>query len=150
MIPILPELGILSDVLFLALLGWCSATDLRKRKIPNQAILPLLALGVMHAVIAACLGSPWYEYPLGTLFGVPFFVAWTRGLIGGGDVKLLFVMGLYLGVARMLVALIVMLAVCAGLLLERIFRRRSIHIRLPLAPVLSLGALAAVLLNYLL
>lgn len=149
MILTIPVLSVLSDAIFLALLGWCCATDLQKRQIPNATIFLMLGLATAHMVGSIYLGSPWYGYPLGMLFGVPFFFAWTRGQIGGGDVKLLFVMGLYLGVAPMLIALMTPLVFGAGLLLWRALRRRPARVRLPLAPALLLGALTAVVLSYL-
>jgi len=139
----------LPDVLFVSMLAWCSVADLKKREIPNTAILLMLGLDVAHLVASICLGSPWYEYPLGMLLAVPFFIAWTKGLFGGGDVKLLFVMGLYLGLSLMLAALAFTVVACAGLLIWRAVRRRDIHVRLPLAPALALGAVAAVALSYL-
>jgi Flp pilus assembly protein protease CpaA len=139
--------GILTDDLFIALLAWCGVSDLKKREIPNTAILLMLGLGAAHMVISACLGSPWYEYPLGTLLAVPFFIAWTKGLFGGGDVKLVFVMGLYLGLSLTLAAMALTVVACGGLLWFWA-GRRSVKSRIALAPVLSLGALAAVALSY--
>lgn len=141
--------GILQDALFITLLAWCGVSDLRKREIPNTAILLLLGLGAAHLVASICMGTPWYEYPLGMLLAVPFFLAWTKGLFGGGDVKLVFAMGLYLGLSLMLAALAFTVVACAGLLIWRAVRRRDIHVRLPLAPALALGAVAAVALSYL-
>jgi Flp pilus assembly protein protease CpaA len=141
--------GILTDALFIALLAWCGVSDLKKREIPNTAILLMLGLGAAHMVISACLGCPWYEYPLGTLLAVPFFIAWTKGLFGGGDVKLVFVMGLYLGLSLTLAAMAFTVVACVGLLLWLWAGKRSVKTRIALAPVLSLGALAAVALGYL-
>ena len=142
-------LSILTDAFFIALLTWCSVTDLKKREIPNTAILLIMALSIAHLISITIQGLPWYEYPLGVLFAVPFFFAWRKGLMGGGDVKLLFVTGLYLGTYLMLISLTGMLAVCIGLLIWRAVHRNGIRVRLPLAPVLSLGAVATVILSYL-
>lgn len=141
--------GILQDALFIALLIWCSVSDLIKREIPNTIILLLLGLGAAHLAVLVCLGSPWYEYALGMLLAMPFFIAWTRELLGGGDVKLVFAMGLYLGVCLTLVSLAFTLLVCAGLLIWRAARRRNVHVRIPLAPTLTLGAAVATMLSYL-
>lgn len=141
--------GILLDVLFIALLAWCSVSDLKKREIPNAAILLLLGLGAAHLAISVCLGSPWQEYPLGTLLAIPLFIAWGKGLFGGGDVKLVFAMGLYLGVSLGLISLAFTLLVCAGLLIWRVVCRRGVRIRIPMAPALTLGATAAIAIHYL-
>jgi len=140
--------GILTDALFIALLAWCGVSDLKKREIPNIAILLMLGLSAAHMVISACLGCLWYVYPLGALPAVPFFITWTKGLFGGGDVKLVFVMGLYLGLSLMLAAMAFTVVACVGLLLWFWAGRRSVKSRIALAPVLSLGALVAVALGY--
>jgi Flp pilus assembly protein protease CpaA len=141
--------GICKDALFVSLLIWCSVSDLRKREIPNAAILLMLGLAAVHLIGAIILGLPWYVYPPGALFAAPFFFGWRKGLFGGGDVKLLFATGLYLGVCLTLITFEVMLAVCTALLISRAVRRSGVRVRLPLAPVLSLGAAAAVALSYL-
>jgi len=140
---------IFTDILFIAFLTWCSVTDLKKREIPNTAILLMLGLAAVHIIGAVCLGHPWYEYPIGALFTFPFFLAWQKGFFGGGDVKLLFAMGLYLGVSMMLISLAFALVICVGLLIWRTVNRSGIHVRLPLAPVLSLSAAVTVALSYL-
>lgn len=140
---------VLPDVLFVSMLVCCSVTDLKKREIPNTAILLIMALSIAHLISITIRGFPWYEYALGTLFAVPFFFAWRKGLMGGGDIKLLFVMGLYLGACLMLISFAITLAVCIGLLIRRAVRRSGIRVRLPLAPVLSLGAVVTVALSYL-
>ena len=142
-------LFIIEDILFLALLAWCSVTDLKKREIPNAAILLILGLAAAHLAGVVRLGQPWYEYPIGMLLATPFFLAWMKGLFGGGDVKLLFAMGLYLGVTLMLISLAFTLVICVGVLIWRAASRRDTHVRLPLAPVVSCGAVAAVTLSYL-
>ena len=141
-------LCVLTDAFFIALLAWCSVSDLKKREIPNAAVLLLLGLGAARMIGSACLGNPWYEYPMGTLFAVPFFFVWKKGLLGGGDVKLLFAAGLYLGFSLTLIALVFTLSVCTGLILWRAAGRSGVRVRVPLAPALSLGAGAAVVLSY--
>lgn len=146
----MPDLfHILTDALFLALLAWCSVTDLKKREILNSAILMMLGLAAAHMILMVCLGHPWYEYPIGALFAVPFFLAWQKGFFGGGDVKLLFAIGLYLGVSLTVISLAFALVICIGLLIWRTVNRSGIRVRLPLAPVLSLSAGVAVAFSYL-
>jgi leader peptidase (prepilin peptidase)/N-methyltransferase len=141
--------GILQDALFIALLIWCSVSDLKRREISNTVVLLLLGLSAAHLAVSVRLGSPWYEYALGMLLAVPFFIAWTKELLGGGDVKLVFAMGLYLGVCLTLVSLAFTLLICAGLLIWRAARRRNVHVRIALAPAFTLGAAAATMLSYL-
>ncbi|MPN64245.1 hypothetical protein SDC9_212016 [bioreactor metagenome] len=63
--------------------------------------------------------------------------------------KLVFVMGLYLGLSLTLAAMAFTVVACVGLLLWLWAGKRSVKTRIALAPVLSLGALAAVALGYL-
>ena len=139
----------LTDLLFMVLLAWCSVSDLKKREIPNAAILLMQGLAAAHLIGAVCRGKAWNEYPIGALLAIPFFIAWKKGLFGGGDVKLLFAIGLYLGVSLTLISLTFALVICIGMIIWRAVSRRGIRVRLPLAPVLSIGAVMAVALNYL-
>ena len=139
----------LTDLLFMVLLAWCSVSDLKKREIPNAAILLMQGLAAAHLIGAVCLGKAWYGYLIGALLAIPFFIAWMKGLFGGGDVKLLFAIGLYLGISLTLVSLAFALVVCICMVIRRAVSRRGIRVRLPLAPVLSIGAVMAVAPNYL-
>ncbi len=135
--------------------------DLRERRIPNKltalmaalwcalcvlllAADPVLVQGFMvHGLVGATV-----------LGGGSLLLAWAfervRGgaSFGGGDVKLLFVLGLYLGVSGGLVCLLV--ACLAALALAHVVPRTrfanvpgSVPGQIPFAPALFIGALAA-------
>ncbi|MCX7629346.1 MAG: A24 family peptidase [Geminicoccaceae bacterium] len=73
--------------LFLVL-AWVVREDLRARRIPNPAVLAILALWPAHLLL---LGrpSPWWSGPSAALLVLGGgFVAWRLGLLGAGDVKL--------------------------------------------------------------
>lgn len=89
LILILDIWGVLAGALFLALLTWVSVTDIRKRLIPNQAILAMLILGILSMGLAIILIPDWWLYPAGLLIAVPFLGAWLCGWMGAGDVKLI-------------------------------------------------------------
>lgn len=129
--------GVLAGALFLAGLGLASVTDIRKRLIPNQAILAMLLLGLLNMGLAIFLQQAWWLYPAGLLIALPFLGAWLRGWMGAGDVKLMLACGFFLGlpaslamIALMLVLLIV-IAICLAI------TRRSMKTKIPLGPVIA-------------
>lgn len=138
------------DALFLYMLLWCSISDIRKRTISNILIVTMLCLGLAHTVIASLTGSVWWQYPAGSLLSVPFFVVWLRNGMGAGDVKLIAAVGLYLGLLNTLTAFVLMIPIFAGLLAWSWLKYKTLKRRIPLAPVISAGAGAVVLLRYLL
>ena len=130
-----------SFALFLVLLAWASAIDLRERRIPNKlvaamAVLWLGARVVLVAVVAACfaagafgsgvqIGGAAVVASAATMRMIPFGLTLGEGLVGalvlgggslaasiafehlaqrpsmgGGDIKLLAVVGLFLGWER--------------------------------------------------
>ena len=95
-------------------------------------------------------GDAWYQHLLGALFALPFFWVWAKKkMFGGGDVKLMFSIGLYLGFVSTLIALILSVVACAGILIYLAVRKKVLNMRIPLAPILSGGALIATLAPYL-
>ncbi|MCR9200884.1 MAG: A24 family peptidase [Planctomycetaceae bacterium] len=82
---------------FTLLTAW---TDLRQRKIFNWATLPMWLLGWLYQI-------GWFGWPgllngglgCGTGFGL-FFLLWTLKIAGGGDVKLMAALGVWLGFQR--------------------------------------------------
>ena len=80
------------------LLFYVAATDLRAYKIPNEMVLVLGALFFVHAA----LSGRWVDLHWNIGFAVVTFIlmafCYTRGLMGGGDLKLLAVAFLWSGV----------------------------------------------------
>ncbi len=106
--------GICKDALFVSLLIWCSAYDLRKREIPNAAILLMLGLATVHLIGAIILGLPRYVSRW-ALFAAPFFFGRRKDFAAVGDVKLLFATDSS-GISLTLITFAVMLAVVTALL----------------------------------
>ncbi|MFZ5973994.1 MAG: prepilin peptidase [Bacillota bacterium] len=141
--------GVLMDAFFLALLLWCSITDVKKRLIPNKAIVVLLCLGIVQTVFTALMGGVWWQYPAGLMFAVPFFVAWLKNGMGAGDVKLVMVIALYLGFMNTVVALALIVPVLIGLMVYSLVKTKTVKLQIPIAPLLSIGAGGSVLIKYL-
>lgn len=139
-----PELG--QWLLFAALLLALSLEDAFRRLIPDRL---LVALAVNRAVWFFVLGQgaaealavlPACAVPAALLVLV---LLWERRagreVMGGGDIKLLFVLALYLGWAQLLAAL--MAACLLGLAWAALVRRKK---ELPFGPFLAAGALLTV------
>ena len=140
---------ILTDAFFIALLAWCSYTDMRERMVSNLAIILLLCLGIVHAALMTLAGNTWWTYPAGMAFAVPFFISWLRGGIGAGDVKLMMVITLYLGLMNAVIAFALMVPALAVLMIRSLVKEKTLKCRIPFAPVLSFGASGAILMGYL-
>ena len=101
---------------FIVLLVRCSYTDIRKRTVSNLAVILILCLGLAHTVLMGLAGNTWRTYPAGA---IPFFVAWLRGGMGAGDVKLIMGICLYLGVLNTLIAFALMVPALIGRMVVR-------------------------------
>jgi leader peptidase (prepilin peptidase)/N-methyltransferase len=122
-----------------------TATDLRCRRIPNPliaagAVLAVMSLGLWQVVAPV---SAW----LGVLVGggaLFLFAFFTKGGLGGGDVKLAAVMGLFLGWQGVWAALLVgcLVAGVAGIILV-LWKIKSMKDTIPFAPFLAGGALGS-------
>lgn len=142
-------LFIIMDIMFGVLLIVCSITDLKKRIVPNECIILLLLLGITHAVFKTIIGYVWWYHFIGLVYSIPFFIAWHKELMGAGDVKLIIVISLYLGIINSLLAFIIML-LC--LFIWAIYAKaKSIDTKksIPLAPFISAGFILFLCVKYL-
>lgn len=131
----------------MALLGAAAILDIHRRTIPDWLTLPGLAWVL---VTSAFLGWPRVVDAFwGMLFcgGVLLILAViSRGSIGGGDVKLMALIGALLGWRwgfGVLAVAQLSAAIVAGCLL--VARRRGLHEALPFGPFLALVALLAMI-----
>jgi len=89
--------------------------DVRSRTIPNVVPVGLVALFGIHAAILSPLGAlPGHLVGAAAVF-VPGFLLWTRGFVGGGDVKLLSALALWAGLPD-LAGFLLITAVAGGVL----------------------------------
>ncbi|WP_252502830.1 A24 family peptidase [Sporosarcina sp. Marseille-Q4943] len=93
-------------LLFVSLLVIITVSDLTYMIIPDKVLLPFaIALLILRWVIPT---SPWWDSLLGAAVGfiILFFIAVvSKGGMGGGDIKLFFVIGLVLGTMNTLLTL---------------------------------------------
>ena len=104
----------MQEVFLIGILAWITYTDIKSRRIPNTALLLAIAVRVLFF-----LGTEGIELlRFGALCADGFLVSaplaflvmaldrfWNKQTMGGGDIKLVFVTGLYLGWEKNLVML---------------------------------------------
>ena len=135
-------------VIFAAVLLILSLTDAAKRIIPDRL---LVVLAVNRVVWFFLRGEEWsvgLEVLKALVVPITLLILvllaekrLKRELMGGGDIKLLLVLALYLSWAQLLLAL---LAGCAAGLLFAAIARKKPGMAMPFGPFLAAGALAAV------
>lgn len=127
--------------------------DLKWYILPDKVLLPLIAPAVVIAVIQAFQAGSYQVFlgPLyaGLLFGGGFYAlaAVSKGKwMGGGDVKLAFVMGLLLGLKKTFLAMLIAFnsAAIVGLVLIAMKRKKRAD-RIPFGPFLIAGTIIAYL-----
>ncbi len=120
-----------------------SFIDMEHQIIPNKIIIFTLAMGVLFSFIDnISFISAAYGMLLGG--GLLFLLALVPGALGGGDIKLMFVLGIFLGAKGILVALPIAFALASiisvVLLLFKIKKRKD---QIPFGPFLALGSFIA-------
>lgn len=129
---------LLIHLAFLGLLLWAGLSDYKTRTIPNLCTLFLLILSVGYAVYVIFTGTvadiiaQFILLPL----SVVLFIFWTKGKMGGGDVKLLVPSMLFYGIIWFFAAFLVSIvtAFIAG---------NKMKTKIPLATYFFIGAAVA-------
>ena len=133
----------ITTAVFLAFLLTVSLTDYRRGYIYDVCLLPFGAAGLLFMAVG------WLNSPAAAIGGAltgggvfAFIRVVSRGGMGGGDVKLSLVLGLWLGAEQWLVA--VYAAFWLGLVSALWVRLTKGDCRsIPFAPCLSVGAFIA-------
>lgn len=101
MLEFLPTLSL---VLALCLFGYAGWTDFMRWKIENATVLALIAVFPFYAFAALRVGDAWplsvnvpWALAAGMVLFSTGFVLWQFKMLGAGDVKLMFPIGLFLG-----------------------------------------------------
>lgn len=162
--PTLGIVGFVSCCLLAGVLSYVSYVDMRKRIVPNRAVLLLAAGWAVLSAAAIMLGGTTRGVMLQGIFGAVGLGGFSlasalvlehicgRAMLGGGDVKLLAALGLYLGFEKGLVMLLfacvlVVLAAALAAVLFALKNKRRPFMRdgVPFAPALSVATLGCVL-----
>lgn len=140
-------------VITAAVLFYVAFNDLRQFRIPNELVLVLAGLFVVHALLSGRWTEMHWNIALGALaFVFMLFFAYGPGLMGGGDLKLLTVALLWTGITCVLPFLIV-LVIAASLhtLAAKLdwvqAQRVNGRLRVAFAPSISAGLIAVFMLG---
>lgn len=130
-------------ILFISLLVIITVSDIAYMLIPDKILLsfviPLIAMRMISTL------TPWWDSILGAVigFGLLFLIAvLSKGGMGGGDIKLFFVIGIVLGVTQTLVTLF--LASFIGALVGIILLKKTKKGRktpIPFGPSIAVAAI---------
>jgi leader peptidase (prepilin peptidase)/N-methyltransferase len=126
-----------------------SVIDLKHQIIPDEISLPGIIVGFL---VSLWIGKiSWMDSLLGILLGGGSFllVAWgyeklaKREGLGGGDIKLLAMIGAWLGVQSLLIVIVISSLVGSVMGIgTMIFYKKDFKAAIPFGPFLALGALA--------
>ena len=89
-------MGLLAQSAAVSLFIWIAICDFRTLKVRNRNLVVLIVIYVATLFIHSIASLPGDLVAGVVLFGIGF-ISWKLRVMGGGDVKLFFVLGLYLG-----------------------------------------------------
>lgn len=148
------SLQTLAALWFFSLLIVIAWIDWDTQLIPNGLLLWLLPVGILCTAFGVFV--PWYSALLGTVIGAGALLAvdgigrllYKQESMGGGDIKLMAVVGLYLGWQQTLLALglaILSGAIVGTVLLARAQKQRREGLTMPFGPFLAIGSAISLL-----
>ncbi len=135
-------LELLVGLLFVSMLVIITVSDIAYMLIPDKVLLPF---GVVLLIVRFIVPlDPWWDSLLGALvgFSVLLLIATlSKGGMGGGDIKLFFVIGLVLGTTGTLLTLFLasFIGAVAGIILLRI-RKQGRKTPIPFGPSIALSS----------
>jgi len=131
------------SISFVSLMLIVVVSDLYYQVVPDKVLLVFLPIILILRIIGDFM--PWYESLIGGVlgFGFMYLIAWygekrfKKQALGGGDIKLYFIIGLFLGYN--LVFLSLFFSSVVGLLFGLIVRKKSGYI--PFVPFIFVGSM---------
>lgn len=139
----------ITQTVFISALWVSSIVDLHHQIIPDEISLGGIPVGLVAAYWTGDL--PWWDPLLGILLGGGSFLAvsWIyekithREGLGGGDVKLLAMIGAWLGVKSILPVIVISSAIGSVVgILYMLIKRKGLKEAIPFGPFLAMGAVA--------
>lgn len=109
------DLQRLGLVLLTPLLAASASADVAGRRIPNALTLSIAAAGLLFVAFTRGGFAVAVNVAAAALLGVALVLAWSRRMLGGGDVKLFAASAVWLGPGRLLTFLAAT-AIAGGLL----------------------------------
>jgi len=124
------EVDVQRAIFFLAAIVFVfiAISDLRTRRIPNPATAAIAALGLFRLTLAGDMITALYTLAAtAAVFAATFLLFW-RGLLGGGDVKLMAAAALLIGY-RDLFSFLFVMSVSGGLVALAVFTGDRLGLR---------------------
>lgn len=132
----------------ISLLLIISVTDMVSRKIPNKVLLPFGILALMERLFFTNPNAWWYPFAgFGIGFGLLFLLGLvSKGGMGGGDIKLYGVIGIFIGPIEVLISLVLAstIAVIFYIILFALGGKKKDKY-IPFGPFIALATLAVYL-----
>ena len=148
----------MKEAILLCALVLLSITDLLNRKIPNFILIILILIWMVCSGISV-ISDPLksIDILLPSLIGAAeggflFYIIYriSRKRLGAGDVKLVFVLGLYLTKEKIMEMIFCSMALCCiYVLIQMIRKKMDRKSELPLAPFLFAGTILTLLIEIL-
>ncbi len=130
-------------LLFISLLVIITVSDIAYMLIPNKVLLPFAIVLLIGRIMSPL--DPFWDAFVGAVigFGILFIIAFlSKGGMGGGDIKLFFVIGLVLGFKLTILALFIssVIGLFAGVL-QLIWQKKGRKHPIPFGPWIALGSI---------
>jgi prepilin peptidase CpaA len=117
-------------IIIVLFISTAAIQDIRTRRIPNRLTVSMFLGGVLYALLLGSVHGMRYAVSpaLGFVagFGI-LYLLWLFGAVGGGDVKLMGALGIWLGLKLTLyvfvLSTVVIVVTAAGLAIARAIRR---------------------------
>ncbi|MCP1133336.1 prepilin peptidase [Paenibacillus polysaccharolyticus] len=124
-----------SDLPLFVILIWATYTDIKSRVIPDK----LVFIGLCYFLVLRIgyADQPYFHYLLGVIAGAGILYVCALilpGCFGGGDIKLLAVVGAALGWQESLIFLCLLLGVAGLFVIIGLLISRDSNRQIPLAP----------------
>lgn len=132
---------------FLLMLVVATYIDVNNKIIPNKLNMAALIIGFVLWIIEG--SNIYYIISFGIAFIVLMAIAFiTDGGIGGGDIKLMSTLGLYVGILDwMIMVLIALLSALAIVITRIIISRKNLKEGIAFAPYILIGYVSTLFIN---
>ncbi|MCU9614017.1 prepilin peptidase [Caldibacillus lycopersici] len=137
------EMELLAALFFVSLLVIITVSDLEYMIIPDKILIVFLLLFIAIRIFEPL--NPWWDSIVGAVLGfaILYLLAIvSRGGMGGGDIKLFFVLGIILGTKAIIMTLFFasLLGSLVGII-QMLFHKWKKKTPIPFGPFISIGAL---------
>lgn len=139
---------LITDIAFMLILIICIITDIKKRIVPNTCIVLLLVICVIKVILDNLIGYPWWMHVAGLVYTIPFFIEWNKNQMGAGDVKMILVICMYLGLFYTVIFFIGMAIALLVYVLITWMRGMDLTISIPLVPFIMIGYLSFMVIRH--